>query len=124
MVCGDGEVLRLQPGQNGRLMRVFVDLDGRSFTDTAETAETAQQGDQRLKPTDPGRTLPGGGNPGLGTSSCSTNLFAQDIYCEVLNKLLKRTCRICPDGSCTRTSSVPLLNLLVNLPPNLPNLVN
>jgi purine nucleosidase len=41
----DGEVLRFQPSQGGRLMSVVVDLDGASFTDTWLAAvEAAQPG--------------------------------------------------------------------------------
>jgi purine nucleosidase len=41
----DGEVLRFQPSQGGRLMRVVADLDGASFTDTwLRTVELAQPG--------------------------------------------------------------------------------
>jgi inosine-uridine nucleoside N-ribohydrolase len=41
----EGERLRFQPGQDGPLVRVVVDLDGASFTDTWLAAvEAAQQG--------------------------------------------------------------------------------
>jgi inosine-uridine nucleoside N-ribohydrolase len=41
----DGEVLRFQPDQDGRLMPVVIDVDGASFTDTwLRTVEAAQQG--------------------------------------------------------------------------------
>jgi purine nucleosidase len=41
----EGELLRFQPDQDGRLMPVVVDLDGASFTDTwLRTVEAAQEG--------------------------------------------------------------------------------
>jgi hypothetical protein len=44
----EGDVLRFQPDQDGRLVRVVVDLDGASFTDAWLTAvEAAQQGPSR-----------------------------------------------------------------------------
>ena len=44
----EGDVLRFQPDQDGRLVRVVVDLDGASFTDAWLAAvEAAQQGPSR-----------------------------------------------------------------------------
>jgi purine nucleosidase len=41
----EGEMLRFQPSENGRLMRVVVDLDGASFTETwLGAVELAQRG--------------------------------------------------------------------------------
>jgi hypothetical protein len=44
----EGGLLRFQPDQDGRLVRVVVDLDGASFTDAWLAAvEAAQQGPSR-----------------------------------------------------------------------------
>jgi purine nucleosidase len=44
----EGDVLRFQPDQDGRLVRVVVDLDRASFTDAWLAAvEAAQQGPSR-----------------------------------------------------------------------------
>ena len=44
----EGERLRFQPDQDGRLVRVVVDLDGASFTEAWLAAvEAAQQGPSR-----------------------------------------------------------------------------
>jgi hypothetical protein len=44
----EGDVLRFQPDQDGRLVRMVVDLDGASFTDAWLAAvEAVQQGSSR-----------------------------------------------------------------------------